>query len=83
MSTTVHDIYSKTIRPLPDKEKLEIATIILEEITGKDQERKPGRTGDISKYIGMFNTGDPNGSDNERIDADLAGAYAKDHEDED
>lgn len=83
MSTTAQEIYTKTIRPLPDKEKLEIATIILEEVTGRDQTEKPKRKGDISKYIGMFNTGDPNSSDNEKIDADLARAYADNHEDED
>ncbi len=82
MSANIREIYTTTIRPLPDKEKLEIATIILEEVTGKGHTEKPKRTGDISKYIGMFNTGDPDGSDNEKIDADLARAYSDDHEDQ-
>jgi hypothetical protein len=81
--STVQEIYTKTIRPLPDNEKLEIATIILEEVTKRDRTQKGKRGGDISKYIGMFDTGGPNSADNEKIDADLARAYADDHEDED
>ena len=84
MSATVEEIYSKTIRQLPDNEKLEIASIILEEVTRRDRaENGQPLKGDISKYFGMFDGGDPNGSDNEKIDADLARAYADDHEDED
>jgi len=84
MSTTAQEIYTKTIHPLPDNEKLEIATIILEEVTRKDRTEKPKRKGgDISRFIGMFNTGDQNSSDNKKIDADLARAYADNHEDED
>lgn len=83
MATTVQEIYSKTIRPLPDSDKLEIASIILDEVTKKGRNGEPReRKGDISKFFGTFDTGDPNGSDNERIDADLAREYASDHEDE-
>ena len=35
MQTDVQEIYTKTILPLPDREKLQIATLILEEVTGK------------------------------------------------
>jgi hypothetical protein len=84
MSTTVEQIYSKTIRPLPDSEKLEIASKILDEVTKKGRNGELRRKGgDISKFIGMFNSGDPDFADNERIDADLARAYADTHEDED
>ena len=44
---------------------------------------RPKRNGDIRKFFGMYKGGDPNGSDNEKIDADLARAYADNHEDED
>jgi len=44
---------------------------------------KPKRKGDISKFFGTYKGDDPNGSDNEKIDADLARAYAANHEDED
>lgn len=81
MSTTVQEIYAKTIRPLADKEKLEIATLILEEVTKKDKSEKPKREGgDITKFSGMFKGGDPNGSDNKKIDADLARSYLEDYE---
>lgn len=83
-SMTVQEIYTKTIRPLPDNEKLEIATIILEEVTKKDKAAKhKQKGGDITKFFGMHKGGDPNGSNNEKIDADLARAYADAHEDED
>lgn len=44
--------------------------------------RKNNRKGDITKFFGMYKGGDPNGSDNEKIDADLARAYADNHETE-
>lgn len=40
------------------------------------REKKPGN---IRKYFGMVNSGDPNSADNDKIDADLAAAYADDH----
>ena len=39
------------------------------------------RNGDITKFFGMFDSGNPDSSDNEQIDRDLAHAYADDHED--
>ena len=44
---------------------------------------RPKRNGDIRKFFGLYKGGDPNGSDNEQIDADLARAYADNHEHED
>ncbi|MCY7345763.1 MAG: hypothetical protein LH614_06020 [Pyrinomonadaceae bacterium] len=35
MQADIQEIYTKTILPLPDKEKLQIATLILEAVTGK------------------------------------------------
>ena len=37
----------------------------------------------LERYFGCWDSGDPNSSDNERIDADLAREYANDHEGED
>ena len=34
----------------------------------------------FERHFGEVSSGDPNSSDNERIDADLASAYADDHE---
>ena len=36
----------------------------------------------FERHFGEVSSGDPNSSDNERIDADLASAYADDHEGE-
>ncbi len=35
MQTNIQEIYTKTISPLPDAEKLQIAALILEAVTGK------------------------------------------------
>lgn len=41
MQTNVQEIYTKTILPLPNREKLQIATLILEDVTGKTKNEKP------------------------------------------
>ena len=41
------------------------------------------KTGDVSKYFGTFDSGDPRSADNDKIDADLARAYSDNHELED
>lgn len=87
MAIDIQEIYATAIQPLPDSEKLKLASLILEKVTQSsspgDATEKSKRTGDITRFFGMFNSGDPDASDNERIDADLARAYADDHEDED
>ncbi len=81
MSTTADEIYSKTIRCLPNKEKLEIASIILDEVTGRDRvPRSTAAQDDMSKLFGIFTTCEPDGSDNERIDLDLTSAYSDENE---
>ncbi len=40
------------------------------------------RRGVFERHFGAVSSGDPNSSDNERIDADLAREYGNDHEDE-
>lgn len=37
------------------------------------------KTGDVTKFFGTINSGDPNSADNDKIDADLAAAYADNH----
>lgn len=87
MQANIQEIYANTIRPLTDDEKLRIATLVLEEVTSKSPATgtspTPQRTGGIAELFGSWQGGDPNGSDNERIDADLAREYASSHEDED
>jgi len=40
------------------------------------------KRGDVRKFFGTFDSGDPNSADNEKIDADLAAAYVDDHDTE-
>lgn len=46
-----------------------------------DNVDKPARvmTGDVRKFFGTFDSGDPDSANNEKIDADLADAYTDDH----
>ncbi len=86
MQVNIQEIYQQTIRPLSEQEKLQLAALILNEISrapsGDEAQAKPKRKGDITKFFGMYKGGDPHASDNEKIDADLARAYADNHEDE-
>jgi len=87
MQANIQEIYATTIRPLTSDEKLRIATLILEEVTGQasvnEERHPPQRKGDITKFFGAWKGGAPNGSDNETIDADLARAYAHGLEEQD
>lgn len=80
MQTDIQEIYQKTILPLPEKEQLKLASLILEKVTRKDEAEKPKRKGDITKFSGIFDSGDPDSADNEKIDADLARARLDDYE---
>jgi len=86
MQANIQEIYQRTIRPLSEQEKLQLAALILNEISrapsGAEAQAKPKPKGDITKFFGTYKGDDPDGSDNEKIDADLARAYADDHENE-
>ena len=43
-------------------------------------DRKRRKDGDIRKFFGMIDSGDPDSANNEKIDSDLAEAYADNHE---
>lgn len=60
---------------LPAEQQKELA----EKLLHKTQQRVRGR-GDITKFFGMIDSGDPRSADNDRIDADLAKAYADNHD---
>ncbi len=89
MDSYIQEIYKKTISPLPDREKLQIATLILEEVAGKAEgkKRKPESTGGIREMFGTWQGKDIDAEKylkldhNERIDFDLAKSYADNHED--
>lgn len=85
---TVNEIYKTSIRPLGESEKLEIASLILDELA---QSRKGGQISPDNKrkarqrlreFAGSVAGGNPNASDNEKIDSDLAAEYLNTHEDD-
>lgn len=88
MQTNVQEFYRQNVRPMSEAERLKLAALIINEITetsvagdgsAPKSERKKGS---IRELFGKGRSGDPNGSDNERIDADLARAYLDTHDDE-
>ncbi len=83
MQENIQEIYRQSILPLPDAEQLKLATLILEKVTKKDIIGGKARNrSSIRELFGKGHSDDPNGADNEKIDADLAAAYLDTHEDE-
>ncbi len=80
---TVEEIYVRSIRSLGEGEKLELATMILDDVSQLKKARTNGRNGSIRELFGSVSLGHPTGADNESIDADLAREYMSKHEDED
>ena len=91
MQTDVQQIYQQTISPLPDDEQLKLASLILEKVIGKNanENQLPRATGALPKTFGMWQGKEFTHEEylqldhNERIDFDLARAYANNHEDAD
>jgi hypothetical protein len=81
MEDHVQDFYRRNVRPMSEEERKQLAALILNELPA-DKAKKRERKGDIRKFFGIFDSGDPNSADNERIDADLAREYGSNHEDE-
>lgn len=81
MEDNVQDFYRRNVRRMTEEERKQLAALILNELNEETSD-KPKRNGDIRKFFGMYDGGDPHGSDNEKIDADLARAYADNHEDQ-
>lgn len=80
MQTDIQEIYQKTISSLPEKDQLKLASLILEKVTREENGAKSASKGGIAKFSGMFDTGDADSADNEKIDADLARARLEDYE---
>lgn len=85
MQTDVQEIYTKTVLPLPEKEQLKLASLILERVTKDDGQKTKD---EVPKIFGMWEGKEFTYEEylrldhNERIDFDLARAYADNHEDE-
>ncbi len=83
MEINVQEIYQQTVRPLPERERLTLATLILQDILLAPPIDRPKRKGALEELFGMGIGGGGNGSNNEQIDRDLAREYCSTHEEED
>ena len=84
---TVQEIFSTSIRPLGETEKLQLATLILEEVTQTRKDRQlsgseyAAARERLRKFAGSVAGSDPDASENEQIDKDLAADNLETHED--
>ena len=62
---TVAEIYARSIRPLGECEKLELATLILEDISHSKKKRTNGHPNGLMALFGSVSLGHPTGADNE------------------
>ena len=76
MEPNLNSIFNEALR-LPVEDQKELADKLL-----RNTSRTRKKKGDITKYFGIFDSGDPRSADNDKIDADLAKEYADDHEPE-
>jgi len=89
MQTDIQEIYQTAILPLPEKEQLKLASLILEKVVKKDESINSEGNGETRAMFGMWEGKEFTYEEylkldhNERIDFDLAKAYADNHEDED
>ena len=86
MQPDTQEIYRKTILPLPKKEQLKLASMILERVTRNGEDSRPDELGSVEhnlalenlmQHAGAVRSGNLNSGDNDQIDIDLAGEYGK------
>ena len=88
MQTDVQEIYQKTILPLPERDQLKLASLILERVTKEVEAKTPRDKGKNQEIFGMWQGKEFTYEEylkldhNERIDFDLGRAYDDNHEDE-
>lgn len=83
MQSNIQEVYRKQILPLDEKERLKLAALIISDISNKPETNGESKNvGNIREMFGSVSLGNPTGSDNERIDADLGREYGSTHEDE-
>ncbi len=92
MSIDAQEIYRRSVRQLPEQERLRLAALILDEIAGDtrateqtqhtlpllDAEQRARALRKLMEHAGAVASGDPRAADNEQIDHDLAAEYGKD-----
>ncbi len=83
MQNQVQEIYRRQVLPMSEKERLQLAALIINDISNKSESNGEAKSvGGIREMFGSVSLGHPTGSDNESIDADLAREYGSTHEDE-
>ena len=83
MQSSIQEVYREQILPLDEKNRLKLAALIINDISNKPETNgETKNSGGIREMFGTWSSGNPNSSDNEQIDADLAKAYADTHDDE-
>ena len=83
MQSNIQEVYREQILPLDEKERLKLAALIINDISNKSESNGETKiTGGIREMFGTWSSGNLHSSDNEQIDADLAKAYADNHDDE-
>lgn len=90
MSSNIQQIYQQTILPLSERERLQLAALIITDLSRRapttdnitSEGESPTRKGGIREMFGTWSSGNPKSADNEQIDADLAKAYTDNHEGE-
>ncbi len=84
MSSNIQEFYRRNVRPLSAQDRLRLAALIINELTPAldttDEAHSRQRKGDISRFFGAWDSGDPDSANNERIDADLAHEYGATHD---
>jgi len=83
MPDTIQEVYREQILPLNEKERLQLAALIINDISNKSETNSEIKsTAGIREMFGSISLGRPTGSDDESIDADLGYEYGSTHEDE-
>lgn len=90
MATSIQEIYQKNILPLGENERLQLIELIVRDIARSPKKVKGAKNkGRIREMFGTWEGRELTAEEyrkldhNERIDFDLARAYAANHEDED
>lgn len=77
MAPEVDSVIDAALRLSTEQQRVVVRTLS-EKLSSK---RRTG--GDVTKFFGTFHSNDPNGGDNDKIDADLAASYLDTHDKED
>ena len=73
MNQELNSVIDAALKLSPEQQQ-----ILVERLSVKRESRP--KTGNIRKFFGTFNSGDPRSADNDKIDADLAESYLDTHE---